>query len=108
MFTGPDRISGSVVNRLIDSPGLDGYIMTNHKLPLIILAVAILGLAGCNRSGEHAQDNFNAAGQAIGHGDLGNAANDTGHAFSDGAHATGQAIGTGAQQTGNAINNAVN
>lgn len=81
--------------------------MTNHKLSLVILAVATFGLAGCNASGERAQDNFNAAGRAISNGDLGNAANDTGHAFSDGAHATGQAIGTGAQQTGNAINNAV-
>ena len=77
--------------------------MTKNKLPLVILAVATLGLAGCNRAGEHAQDNFNAAGQSIG-----NAARDTGHAFSDGAHGAGQAIGTGAQRTGNAINNAVN
>jgi predicted small secreted protein len=77
--------------------------MTNHKLPLVILAVAVLGLAGCNREGEHAQDNFNAAGHSIG-----NAATDTGHAFVDGAHATGQAIGEGAQRTGNAIDNTVN
>lgn len=76
--------------------------MTNSKLPLVILAVAMLGLAGCNQTGEHAQDHFNAAGQSIG-----NAATETGHAFSDGAHATGQAIGTGAQRTGNAIDNAV-
>jgi len=77
--------------------------MTNSKLPLVILAVAVLGLAGCNREGERAQDNFNAAGHSIG-----NAATDTGHAFSNGAHATGEAIGTGAQRTGNAIDNAVN
>jgi hypothetical protein len=77
--------------------------MTNNKLPLVILAVAVLGLAGCNREGERAQDNFNAAGQSIG-----NAATDTGHGFVDGAKATGQAIGTGAQRTGNAIDNAVN
>jgi hypothetical protein len=82
--------------------------MTNNKLPLIILSVAMFGLAGCNRQGEHAQANFNAAGQAIGSGDVGAGANYTGHAFTDGAHATGQAIGTGAQQTGHAINNAVN
>jgi hypothetical protein len=82
--------------------------MTNNKIPLVILAVAMFALAGCNRSGEHAQANFNAAGQAIGNGDIGAGANDTGHAFSDGAHATGQAIGTGAQHTGDAINNAVN
>jgi hypothetical protein len=77
--------------------------MTNPKLHLVILAVAMLGLAGCNRSGDRAQDHFNAAGQSIG-----NAATGTGHAFSEGAHATGQAIGTGAQRTGNAIDNAVN
>jgi hypothetical protein len=70
---------------------------------LVILAVAVLGLAGCNQAGERAQDNFNAAGRSIG-----NAATDTGHAFSDGAHAAGQAIVTGAQRTGNAIDNAVN
>ena len=77
--------------------------MTNNKLPLVILAVAVLGLAGCNREGERAQDNFNAAGHSIG-----NAATDTGHGFVDGAKATGQAIGTGAQRTGNAIDNTVN
>jgi hypothetical protein len=77
--------------------------MTSNKLPLVIFAVAVLGLTGCNRDGERAQDNFNAAGRSIG-----NAATDTGHALSDGAHATGQAIGTGAQRTGNAIDNAVN
>ena len=77
--------------------------MTNNKLPLVILAVAVLGLAGCNREGERAQDNFNAAGHS-----MGNAATDTGHALSDGAHATGQAIGTGARHTGDAIDNTVN
>ena len=77
--------------------------MTNHTLPLVIFAVAALGLTGCNRDGERAQDNFNAAGHSIG-----NAATDTGHALFDGAHATGKAIGTGAQRTGNAINNTVN
>lgn len=76
--------------------------MTNKKLPLIILAIAVLGLAGCNREGERAQDNFNAAGHSIG-----TAATDTGRGFVDGAKATGQAIGTGAQRTGNAIDNAV-
>jgi hypothetical protein len=78
-------------------------IMTNNKLPLVVLAVATLGLAGCNPAGERAQDHFNAAGPSIG-----NAANQTGEGLSDGAHATGQAIGTGAQRTGNAINNTVN
>ncbi len=77
--------------------------MTKNKLPFVVLAVATLCLAGCNREGERAQDNFNAAGHSIG-----NAATDTGHAFSEGAHATGQAIGTGAQRTGNAINDTVN
>ena len=75
----------------------------HNKLPLVVLAIAVLGLAGCNRDGERAQDHFNAAGQSIG-----NAANETGRALSDGAHAAGQAIGEGAQRTGNAINNAVN
>jgi hypothetical protein len=77
-------------------------IMTNNKLPLVILAVAVLGLAGCNRSGEHAQDNFNSAGHSIG-----NAATDTGHGIVNGAKATGDAIGSGARSTGNAIDNAV-
>ena len=77
--------------------------MTKYKLPLIMFAVATLGLAGCNQSGERAQDNFNAAGHSIG-----NAASDTGQGFVNGAHATGQAIGSGAQRTGNAINNTVN
>ena len=76
--------------------------MTHNKL-LVVLAIATLGLAGCNKDGERAQDHFNAAGQSVG-----NAATDTGQALSDGARATGQAIGTGAQRTGNAINNAVN
>ena len=77
--------------------------MTHNKLPLAVLAIATLGLAGCNRDGERAQDHFNAAGQSIG-----NAAKETGQALSDGVHATGQAIGAGAQRTGDAINNAVN
>ncbi len=77
--------------------------MTTNKLPFVVLALAALSLAGCNRDGERAQDNFDAAGHSIG-----NAANDTGHAFSEGAQATGQAIGTGAQRTGDAINNTVN
>jgi hypothetical protein len=76
--------------------------MTHNKL-LVVLAITTLGLAGCNKDGERAQDHFNAAGQSIG-----NAADQTGKGLSEGAHATGQAIGTGAQRTGNAINNAVN
>lgn len=77
--------------------------MTHNKFPFVVLAIATIGLAGCNRDGERAQDHFNAAGQSIG-----NAANETGRALSDGVHATGQAIGEGAERTGNAINNAVN
>jgi outer membrane biogenesis lipoprotein LolB len=77
--------------------------MTNNKLSLVVLAVAMLALAGCNRSGERAQDNFDAAGHSIG-----NAATDTGRGLSNGAQATGQAIGSGAQRTGNAIDNTVN
>lgn len=77
--------------------------MTNNKPLFVILTIATLSLAGCNRDAERAQDHFNAAGQSIG-----NAANETGQALSDGVHATGQAIGTGAQRTGNAINNAIN
>ncbi len=77
--------------------------MTNNKLlPLVILAVAVLGLAGCNRDGARAQDNFDSAGHSIG-----NAATDTGHGIVNGAKATGDAIGTGARNTGNAIDNAV-
>ena len=77
--------------------------MTHKALPFVVLAIATVSLAGCNRDGERAQDHFNAAGQSIG-----NAANQTGRALSDGVHATGQAIGEGAQRTGDAINNAVN
>jgi hypothetical protein len=77
--------------------------MTHKALPFVVLAIATVSLAGCNRDGERAQDHLNAAGQSIG-----NAANETGRALSDGVHATGQAIGEGAQRTGDAINNAVN
>ncbi len=82
--------------------------MVNRKLPLAILFAALMGLAGCNAPAYHSQANFNAAGQALGNGNVGAGASYTGHAFVDGAQATGQAIGTGAQQTGHAINNAVN
>ena len=80
----------------------------NIKLPLIFSLGAVLCLAACNPPATHAQANFNAAGQALGQGNVGAGASYTGHAFVDGAQATGQAIGTGAQDTGHAINNAVN
>ena len=80
----------------------------NKKLTLALSLGAMLGLAACNNHGTHAQANFNAAGQALGQGNVGAGANYTGHAFVDGAQATGQAIGTGAQDTGHAINGAVN
>jgi hypothetical protein len=65
-------------------------------------------LAACNGHGAQSQSDFNAAGQALGSGNIGAGATDTGHAFAQGAQATGQAIGTGAQQTGHAINNTFN
>ena len=77
--------------------------MTNNKLSLVVLAVGMLALAGCNRAGDRAEGNFDAAGHSIS-----NAATDTGRGLSNGAQATGQAIGSGAQRTGNAINNTVN
>ncbi len=80
----------------------------NNKLTLIIALAGLFGLAACNAPAYHAQANFNAAGQALGNGNVGAGASYTGHAFAEGAQATGQAIVTGAQQTGHAINNGVN
>jgi hypothetical protein len=82
--------------------------MMTNKLCVTISLVAILGLAGCNAPANRAQADFNAAGQALGSGNIGAGATDTGHAFVAGAQATGEAIGTGAQTTGNAINNTFN
>ncbi len=79
--------------------------MMNNKLPLIISLAAVFGLAACNAPANHSQANFNAAGQALGNGNVGAGASYTGHAFAEGAQATGQAIGTGAQQAGHAISN---
>ena len=78
------------------------------KLPLLILTAATMGLAACNAPAYHSQANFNAAGQALGNGNVGAGASYTGHGFAEGAQATGQAIGTTAQQTGHAISNTVN
>ncbi len=80
----------------------------NNKLVLAFLLAAAFGLAACNGHGAQSQADFNAAGQALGNGNIGAGATDTGHAFSQGAQATGQAIGTGAQQTGQAINKTFN
>jgi hypothetical protein len=77
------------------------------KLPAIF-AVALFCLSACNSHGASSQADFNAAGQALGNGNIGAGATDTGHAFSQGAQATGQAIGTTAQQTGHAINHTFN
>jgi hypothetical protein len=82
--------------------------MMTKKLALAISLAAAFGLAACNGYGSQSQADFNAAGQALGSGNIGAGATDTGHAFSQGAQATGQAIGTGAQQTGHAINNTFN
>jgi hypothetical protein len=81
--------------------------MKNH-LTLAISLGAALCLAACNGHGAQSSSDFNAAGQALGSGNIGAGATDTGHAFAQGAQATGQAIGTGAQQTGHAINNTFN
>jgi hypothetical protein len=56
--------------------------MMKHKFPLAFSFAALVGLAACNAHGNHAQGNFNAAGQALGNGDIGAGASDTGHAFS--------------------------
>jgi hypothetical protein len=82
--------------------------MMKNKLSLAAGFAAVLGLAACNAPAYHAQANFNAAGQALGNGNVGAGASYTGHGFAEGAQATGQAIGTGAQETGHAINNTVN
>ncbi len=74
----------------------------------MISVAAMLGLSACNAPAYHSQANFNAAGQALGNGNVGAGASYTGHAFAEGAQATGQAIGTGAQKAGNAIKNTVN
>ncbi len=74
-----------------------------HKFFLVISLAGVAGLAGCNAPAYHAQANFNAAGQALGNGNIGAGASYTGHGFAEGAQATGQAIGTGAQATGQAI-----
>jgi hypothetical protein len=79
------------------------YAMMYEKLALLLSFGAFLGLAACNAPAAHSQANFNAAGQALGNGQVGAGASYTGHAFADGAQATGQAIGTGAQQAGHAI-----
>ena len=82
--------------------------MMYNKLPLAISLAAMFGLAACNAPAYHSKANFNAAGQALGNGNVGAGASYTGHAFGEGAQATGQAIGTGAQDTGHAISNTVN
>jgi hypothetical protein len=80
----------------------------NQKLPLILSLAALLALSACNPHGASSQSDFNAAGQALGSGNIGAGATDTGHAFSQGAQATGQAIGSAAQQSGTAINHTFN
>jgi hypothetical protein len=82
--------------------------MMKKNISLALSIVAMLCLAGCNAPATRAQADFNAAGQALGSGNIGAGATDTGHAFVAGAQATGQAIGTGAQATGNAINSTFN
>jgi hypothetical protein len=79
-----------------------------NRLNLAIALAAAFALAGCNGHGAQSQADFNAAGQALGSGNIGAGATDTGHAFAQGAQATGQAIGTGAQTTGNVINKTFN
>ncbi len=68
--------------------------------PMALVFTALLGLAACNDSGANAKQDFNAAGQNLGNGNIGAGASDTGHAFSNGANATGQAISSTAQRVG--------
>jgi hypothetical protein len=79
--------------------------MMSSKFPLVLSLAGMFGLAACNAPAYHSQANFNAAGQALGNGNVGAGASYTGHAFAEGAQAAGQAIGTGAQQAGHAITN---
>ncbi len=67
---------------------------------MALVFTALLGLAACNNSGGAAKQDFNAAGQNLGNGNVGAGANDTGHGFSNGANATGQAIGDTAHRIG--------
>jgi len=67
---------------------------------LALVFTALLGLAACNDSGAAAKQDFNAAGQNLGNGNIGAGASDTGHAFSNGANATGQAISSTANRVG--------
>jgi len=66
--------------------------MMNDIWLRVILLSALAGLAACNAPAYHARANFNAAGQALGNGNVGAGASYTGHAFGEGAQATGQAI----------------
>ena len=67
------------------------------------LLVLPLALAGCNHHGARASGDFNAAGNNIGQGNVGPAANDIGQGFSNGAVATGDAIKHTANQVGNSV-----
>jgi hypothetical protein len=64
---------------------------------------AFLFLAACNPAGNSAQHDFNAAGPALGSGNVGGGATDIGHGFSNGANATGQAITSTAEKVGNSL-----
>jgi len=67
---------------------------------LALVFTTLLGLAACNDQGTAAKQDFNAAGQNLGNGNVGAGASDTGHGFSNGAKATGQAISSTAQRVG--------
>jgi hypothetical protein len=75
------------------------------KTPILLYLslAALLGLAACNAPAYNSRQDFNAAGQNLGNGNIGAGAADTGHAFSQGANATGQAITTTAHQAGNSF-----
>jgi hypothetical protein len=70
----------------------------NNTTRLALAFTALLGLAACNDAGNASKQDFNAAGQNLGQGNIGSGASDTGHAFANGADATGQAISSAAQK----------
>ncbi len=69
---------------------------------LLILALP-LALAACNRHGARAQQDFNAAGNNLGQGNISSGASDIGQGFSNGANATGDAIKKTAHQAGQSL-----
>jgi hypothetical protein len=78
--------------------------MKVYMKPLRLCLLALpLTLAACNPNSARAQRDFNAAGNNLGHANLGSGFNDIGKGFSDGANATGDAIVQSAHAVGNSF-----